>query len=350
MSWVDCRRTKLLVTALAIGMLLACAALVTSCRPRDGPGTQARVILDPERIPHQESGERIYRDVEIFWSDTLDVGIGEPSAIRLLPDTTILVGDGGYQTISHYDRSGSLLRRFGAPGPGPGEFEDLRAVVPLSGARFAGVDAFARASVFGADGLATSRSLGSPSAFVAPLGDGFVTMSPLSAPVFRVFNDTLAQAASFGEPLFPVERGLFGTGAIVDGSSASGAATISVTMYSGIIVAYHGDGTPKWSARTIDPPRLSELRMDDTGLDGASVTQSIIPLNGDSSRFYVLTIVRAAPELDFSVDVYDVEDGSYLYTMRHPSRECAYRDIRGDLGVQVCGDMRLIVQQFRVTA
>lgn len=323
---------------------------VIGCAACGSPGSSQRqaVILEPERIPHQESDERVYRAVEIEWSDTLDLDIGTAKAIRLLPDSTILVADGGYQTISRYNRRGALLQRFGAPGPGPGEFEDLWSVIPLSGGRIAGIDANRRANVFGTDGLLQSSSLGSGSPIAVPFEDGFITIRPLSSPMFRAFNDTLGQTASFGQPLFPVERGLFGVGAIVDGSSAAGPATILVTMYSGIMVAYHGNGTAKWSARTIDPPRLSELRMDGTALDSESVSQSAIPLNGDSTRFYVIAIVRAAPELDFSVDVYDIADGAYTYTMRHPSTACAYRDIRGDLGVQVCGDQRLILQKFSV--
>jgi hypothetical protein len=324
---------------------------VIGCVACGSPGSSERqaVILEPERIPHQESDERVYRTVEIEWSDTLDLDIGTAKAIRLLPDSTILVADGGYQTISRYNRRGALLQRFGAPGPGPGEFEDLRSVIPLSGGRIAGIDVYRRANVFGMDGLLRSGSLGSGSPNAVPFEDGFITISPLSSPMFRAYNDTLGRTASFGEPLFPLERGLFGVGAIVDGSSAEGAATILVTQFSGIMVAYHGNGTPKWSTRTIDPPRLSELRMDGAGLDAESVSQSVIALNGDSIRFYVLTMVPAAPEMDFSVDVYDIADGAYTYTMHHLSTECAYRDIRGDLGVQSCGDQRLILQKFSVT-
>jgi hypothetical protein len=100
----------------------------------------------------------------------------------------VFVADGSRE-IRVFDRSGALLRRFGGPGGGPGEFSTIQKLQPLSGDTLYALDGFAaRATILTEDG-AVVRTLwlrSGPSPWLAKVAAGYVagtSRPPLAFPV-----------------------------------------------------------------------------------------------------------------------------------------------------------------------
>jgi hypothetical protein len=54
--------------------------------------------------------------------------LGRVAGLQLRPDSSILVADGMTQDLRIFDRAGSIVRRVGGPGDGPGEFRGIAGV------------------------------------------------------------------------------------------------------------------------------------------------------------------------------------------------------------------------------
>ena len=226
----------LLVTGLAT---VGCADHTPATAPPGGSSPEPSVIPNPFQIM-----ARYAKD---------ELGLTNPLSLAVAPDGTVLITEGA-QRVTVISSDGKVLRRWGRPGSGPGEFNFV-AVDPSNPA-----DLHAKIAV-GADG----------SVFVSDSGNSRVQ-------VFSSDGHFLRQFGSFGtgkgQFLAPFDL-------VVD--DAGYAYVLDDRRTSGQLVKYSPSGQPVWQLGSDDPDLLGHLHMASIDVHGR-----LVLVNDDIGRVLYL--------------------------------------------------------------
>ena len=164
------------MSCAGLNLALAGASIMTACTE---PGD-----LSVHAVVTDSAGVRIvtFSDVQSDLAPTLatkellntariGLDLHKVVGVRLMADGSLVVGNAGFHEIIHLSPEGEVLRRFGRPGDGPGEFRDMTSVeVSSSPARIVAYDAeTARLTEFHLDGDSVATRPLSPESPVVDL-------------------------------------------------------------------------------------------------------------------------------------------------------------------------------------
>ncbi len=162
----------------------------------------------------QNSGPDLIFLDSLVLEETDEHYIGNPLALFVAPDGSLLVSDGFAETVLRYDATGRLVGKLGGRGGGPGEFGHLGGVGFVTATVAGFLDETGKLELFA---LATDAPSGSvrvdvnnrPSSFAAR-GDSlwFAGINPVSSATFgAIAIRDLVDAASAGERTPPIALG-----------------------------------------------------------------------------------------------------------------------------------------------
>lgn len=158
---------------------------------------------------------------------------------------------------------------------------------------------------------------------IAAIGDTMMTMvAPGDSRLFKTYDLSGQQLKSFGELLQDQSN----TGIILDGDIVADAANHGIIYggrYLGIIGAYDAEGKQRFLVQTIDnvpPPTV--LAGEGRQKVKPNTTPAVLSLSVLDNEVYVLSGVRTDGSAGTGakvMDVYDKQDGHYLYSWELPA-------------------------------
>jgi hypothetical protein len=315
---------------------LIVAGLVASLfggRPRT-----VQLTLSPEAPPlvAQTAAARSWREAR--FARVADIPAGQepgrtlplrnPTLLRLDGRGNLYVLDSGESQVERYSLDGRLASVYGPADLGNpsdvavGEDGSVRVLDPDR----------RRITVFSPQGAVVRRIALDRNAFRMALDarggrNGFIAALHRSGQhLFQRFSGSGEPGAAFGA-FFPeeVQSSLTADGWIVPTGPD---AFVYPFRHAGILASYTLDGRPRFFRRTIDPLRLPPVHFDAAGLQTidpeapqASFSASVV-----GPDLFVLN----AGGKDRVIDVYDVETGSYRWSLHPPEPDARYVVLTAD--------------------
>lgn len=249
----------------------------------------------------------------------------DPALMRAEDGANIYVLDWADLRIKEFSPDGKLLRTFGEEAGTRGAFANPTGFALDSGGNLWVCDLKQeRIGVFNTDG---SRRTLKPKHTVykmVAIGDVMFTMVTLDySQLFETFDSSGQQLKSFGDLLEDqANKGLVLDGDIV--ADAENRGVIYGGRYLGIIGAYDVEGKQRFLVQTIDNvPQPTVLNIDGRLRKvKPNTTRAVLSLSLLNNEVYVLSGVHPDGAADLGgkiVDVYDKQDGHYLYSWELPS-------------------------------
>jgi hypothetical protein len=312
---------------------LVVAGLVASLfgdRPRTVPLT-----LSPEAPPlvAQTATERSWREAR--FEKIADIPAGQepgqrlplknPTLLRLDGRGNLYVLDSGEAQVERYSLDGRLASVYG-----PADLGNPSDVAVGEDGSVQVLDPDRRQiTVFSPQGAVVRRIALERNVFrIAPDGrKGFIAVLHRSGKhLFQRFSADGEPGSSFGT-FFPeeVQSSLTADGWIVPTGPD---AFIYPLRHVGILASYTLDGRPRFFRRTIDPLRLPPVHFDAAGLQtiDPAAPQDSFSASVVGQDLFVLN----AASKDRVIDVYDVETGSYRWSLRPPEPDARYVIVTAD--------------------
>jgi len=205
---------------IAFGALVILGVVAISSCGGDGPsgGQEGRVMSNStvtEVLESHTSFEEEWTLIRTISPQQTDrVLIAQPRSILLGPDGIVVIGDSSESDVKIYDASGALIRRFGGPGDGPGEFRQLAIMAWGNDDTIVILDSvLRRIQTFSLDGqlIATLPLEGIPS----PLG-----VLPLSDDRFVIVSGGIPTGAYMQDPMPDVLYWIDSAGTLLESTLA----------------------------------------------------------------------------------------------------------------------------------
>ena len=320
-------RERVFWVVLASLILAGLAASFLGDRPRTVPLT-----LSPEAPPlvAQTAAARSWREARFEPIAGIPAGerlpLRNPTLLRLDGRGNLYVLDSGESQVERYSLDGRPASVYGPADLGNpsdvavGEDGSVRVLDPDR----------RRITVFSPQGTVASRIDLDRAVFRFALDgqNGFVAALHRSGKsLFQRFSAGGEPGAAFGT-FFPeeVQSSLTADGWIIPTGPD---AFVYPFRHAGLLASYTFEGRPRFFRRTIDPLRLPPVRYDAAGLQTidpaapqASFSASVVGRD--------LFVLSAASGKDRVVDVYDVETGSYRWSLRPPEPDARYVVLTAD--------------------
>lgn len=319
-------RERVFWLVLASLILAGLAASFFGDRPRTVPLT-----LSPEAPPlvAQTAAARSWREAR--FERIADIPAGEtlplrnPTLLRLDGRRNLYVLDSGESQVERYSLDGKLAAVYG-----PADLGNPSDVAVAEDGSVQVLDPDRRRiTVFSPQGTIARRISLDRNVFRIALDGqgGFVAALHRSGKhLFQRFSGSGEPGVSFGT-FFPEElqSSLTADGWIVP----TGPDTFAYPFrHAGILASYTVDGRLRFFRRTIDPLRLPPVHFDAAGL------QTINPAEPQASFSASVVgpdlFVLDAASKDRVLDVYDVETGTYRWSLRPPEPDARYVVLTAD--------------------
>jgi len=180
-----------------------------------------------------------------------------------------------------------------------------------------------RIEVFNSDGSKRTIKPQTTTYRIAAIGDVMFTMvTPAHSKLFETYDSSGKQLNSFGEIL----EDQYNKGIILDGdivADAENRGVIYAGRYLGIIGGYDLDGNQRFLVRTIDnTPQPNVLNVEGKQKVKSDTTRPVLSLSVVDQELYILSGVHSDGSAGSGgkvIDVYDKQDGHYLYSWELPA-------------------------------
>jgi DNA-binding beta-propeller fold protein YncE len=297
---------------------LVLAGVVAGSFSRRG-GTYPLTLVPGAPPPRpQEARERVWNPAGFERIATVQVGL--PTLLRPGPGGDVYVLDSGRSRVLRLSPEGRILTTYGDPSLG----NPTDVAIGADGEVWVCDLDHSRIAVFSAAGKLIRRIEIDPPVGRLTLspGGGFVATSIAGGQgLFRRYFLNGEPTGAFGA-LFPEElqTSIAADGWIVPGSDGF----FYPFRNAGLLISYGWDGRLRFFRQTIDPVPLPSVRMDAAGRQSVpdatlvSISSSVV-----GGELYILTGGK-------DLDVYDVETGSYRYSLRSPENDARYIVLTAD--------------------
>ncbi|HEU4712677.1 MAG TPA: hypothetical protein VFS76_13985 [Pyrinomonadaceae bacterium] len=317
------RKDLLLILAVAAVFLsLSYAIGFVTNRP---PATVElpTAFLSGERPKAQPTTARVWRKLTFEKNAILNSSsLKDPRKMQTYNSGNIVVLDWSDLRVKEFSPEGKLLRAFGEEAGSPGAFENPTGFALDSGGNM-WVSDFKqeRVGIFNTDGTNRSFKPANTIYRLAAIGDVMFTMVTLDhSRLFDTYDLSGRQLKSFGELLEDqANESLVLEGDIVADAENNG--VIYGGRYLGIIGAYDVEGKQRYLVQTIDNvPQPSILNIEGRRRKVKPNTAlPVLSLSILDNELYVLSGVGTADKRGKVMDVYNKQDGRYLYSWELPA-------------------------------
>jgi hypothetical protein len=247
-----------------------------------------------------------------------------PVMMRTLNASNIFILDWSDLRVKEFSPDGKLLRTFGEE---PGKADAF--VNPTSFALDSGGNMWVcdmkqkRIGVFNIDGTKKTITPQHTPYRIAAIGDAMIAMdTPVYSKLFETYDLSGQPLQSFGELLEDQsDKGIILDGDIV--ADAENHGFIYGGRYLGIIGGYDLDGNQRFLVRTIDnTPQPNVLNVEGKQKVKSDTTRPVLSLSVVDQELYILSGVHSDGSAGSGgkvMDVYDKQDGHYLYSWELPA-------------------------------
>jgi hypothetical protein len=274
----------------------------------------------------QPTTVRVWRKPNFEKTAVLDsANLKDPRKIQADNNGNVFVLDWSDLRVKEFSPDGKLRRAFGEEEGSPGAFVNPTGFAMDSGGNMWICDfKQERVGIFNADGSKRSFKPKNTIYRMAALGDVMVTMDVLEYNrLFETYDLSGQPIKSFGELLEDqANKGLVLEGDIVADIENHG--IIYGGRYLGIIGAYDAEGKQRFLSQTIDTVPQPKVMNFEGGMRKVKPhsARPVLSLSLLGNELYVLSGVRpdgTAGEGGKVMDVYDKQDGHYLYSWELPA-------------------------------
>ncbi len=346
------RKDLLLILAVAAVFLSLSYAIgfVTDRSPKMAELPTA--FLSGERAPKpQPTTVRIWRKPIFEKTAVLNsTGLKTPEKMQADNNGNIFVLDWSDLRVKEFSPDGKLVRAFGEEVGSPGAFINPTGFALDSGGNLWVCDLKQqRISVLNSDGSKRTIKPQNTIYRIAAIGDRMMTMiAPGDSRLFETYDLSGQQLKSFGELLEDQSH----KGIILDGDIVADTANNGIIYggrYVGIIGAYDAEGKQRFLVQTIDnvpPPTVlaTEVRQKVK----PNTTRPVLSLSVLDNELYILSGVHtdgSAGSGGKVMDVYDKQDGHYLYSWELPAN--AHEAIMASNYIYIRSDKEVTVWRFK---
>lgn len=282
-------------------------------------------FLSGERAPKaQPTKVRVWRKPAFEKTAVLNsTSLKAPALMRAENSVNIFVLDWSDLRVKEYSPDGKLLKVFGEEVGSADAFVNPTDFTLDSGGNLWVCDMKQqRIGVFNTDG--SKRTIRPPNTTLrmAAVGDVMITMVMSGQRLFETYDLSGQRLKSFGELLADQsDKGIILDGDIV--ADAENHGVIYGGRYLGIIGAYDAEGKQRFLVQTIDNvPQPTVLAGEGRRKINPNTTRSVLSLSLLDNELYVLSGVHSdgtAGPAGKVMDVYDKQDGRYLYSWELPA-------------------------------
>ena len=269
----------------------------------------------------QPTAVRTWRKLNFEKTAVLDSSsLQAPVKMGIANSDNVFVLDWTDLRVKEFSPDGKLVRAFGEEMGKPDAFINPTGFAMDSGGNFWVCDLKQkRIEVFNADGSKRTIKPQITTYRIAAIGDVMFTMvTPGHDKLFETYNSAGQQLKSFGELL----EDQYNKGIVLDGDIVADTENRGVIYggrYLGIIGAYDLDGKQRFLVRTIDNvPQIPVMHVEGKQKVNPNTTISVLSLSVLNKELYVLSGVHAGGTPEAVMDVYDKQDGHYLYSWKLP--------------------------------
>lgn len=320
-------RERVFWMVLASLILAGLAASFFGDRPRT-----VQLVLSPEAPPPQPQAAagRSWREARFERIASIPAGDGvalkNPTLLRVDSKGDLYVLDSGESQVEKYSGNGRLLAVYGAADLG-----NPTDVAVSDGGEVWVVDPDRRRiTVFSPQGK-VARRIGLdqvPFRLALDGRGGFVaTFHKAGEDLFRSYSASGEPGRSFGR-FFPedLQSTLTADGWIVTAGSGS---FLYPFRHAGLLASYTMAGRPRFLRETIAPVPLPRVHVDAAGGHTIDRESPLSSLSGSvvGRDLYLLSAERQGERI---LDVYEVETGSYRYSLRPPESDSRYMILTAD--------------------
>ena len=324
------RKDLLLIVAVAAVFLSLSYAIgfVTDRAPKTVELPTA--FLSGERAPKpQPTTARVWRTPAFEKTAVLSSTTLKAPAKMEANSGNIFVLDWSDLRVKQFSPDGKLLKTFGEEIGNPGAFVNPTGFTLDSGGNLWVCDIKQRRiEVFNTDGTRRTINPQNTPYRLAAIGDKMISMdTPLNDKLFETYDLSGQRLNYFGELLEDQAN----KGIILDGDIVTGADNQTIIYggrYLGVLGAYDADGKQRFLVHTIDnvpQPPVLDVKLDIEGKKRKikpDTTNAVLSLSVVDKELYILSGVHSDGSAGFGgkvIDVYDKQDGHYLYSWELPA-------------------------------
>jgi hypothetical protein len=288
-------------------------------------------FLSGERAPKaQPTTVRVWRKPTFEKTAVLNsTSAKAPAKMEADNSGNIFVLDWSDLRIKQFSPDGKLLKAFGEEVGKPGAFINPTGFAMDSGGNMWVCDLKQQGiRVINSDGSKRTITLQDTIYRIAAIGDVMITMAtPYHNRLFETYDLSGQQLKSFGEILEDQsDKGIILDGDIV--ADAENRGIIYGGRYLGILGAYDAEGKQRFLVHTIDnipQPTVLDVKLDVEGKKrkiNPNNSRPVLSLSALDKELYVLSGVNTDGAASFGkvMDVYDKQDGHYLYSWELPAQ------------------------------
>ena len=319
------RKDLLLILALG-AVFVSLSYAIAFVSDRSPKAVELRTaFLSGERAPKaQSTAVRVWRKPAFEKTIVLDsTTLKAPMIMRADDSGNIYVLDWSDLRVKEFSPDGKLLKAFGEVTGSPDAFVNPTGFsVESDGNVWVCDPRQERISGFNADGSKRTVTPKNSIYRIAAVGDVLITMAtPGGNSLFETYDLSGQQLKSFGELLVDQPN----KGIILDGdilADAESRGFIYGGMYLGVLGAYDADGKQRFLVQTIDgAPRPTVLDTEGRKKVKPNTTRSVLSMSVLGNELYVLSGVNVGGTAGSGgkvLDIYDKQDGHYLYSLELP--------------------------------
>lgn len=337
------------LVGFALSVVVVWAGMVIAESGPTASNTDAGSDSDPDLeflvdVRAQPTSERSMRTMsfqrDFVLGSTQETTFYQPSHVHVDDDGTIYVMDFRRPGALSFSTAGTPKATFGAAsGQGPGEFQQPTGFsVSSSGAVWISDASTSRLTEFAADGEVQSTvRLDAPPWRVTTLHNDRLIVRPASGSDDLLRHvDREGRVLNASSPLVADQTFFFPALAGHQKATEDHEHVIYVTRYAGLFFSFDADLNLKYARQLVDPPPFPDIRRD--VLAGGTTVHGLyydelddvvhgFDVSGD--EIHVLRRHGGMQPADFGiVDVYRLDDGTYLHSYDAPVRRASDIEVR----------------------
>jgi len=312
-------------------------------------------LLSGERAPKaQPTTVRVWRKPAFEKAVILNsTSLKDPVLMRAENSGNVFVLDWSDLRVKEFSPDGKLLKAFGEEAGNPGAFVNPTGFALDSGGNLWVCDIKQRQiGVFNTDGTKRTIKPQNNVYRIAAIGNAMIMMdTPVQSTLFETYDLSGKQLKSFGELLEDQSD----NGVVLDGDIVADAENHGIIYggrYLGLIGAYDAEGKERFLVQTIDNlPQPRVLDIEGTRKVKPNTTRTVLSLSLLNNELYVLSGVHPNGTADRGgkiMDVYDKQDGHYLYSWELPAE--GQEAIVTSNYIYIRNDKEVAVWRFKIDA
>jgi hypothetical protein len=324
---MSARRYTLLILAVIVTSLVVGSAVDLR---GFNVGVPDHLDASLRRVPPQDHRERRWQSMSFERVFTIgdesarDGALLYASTLKVSEDGGIFVVDGAEWLLKEFSSDGKLVARYGhGRGQGPGEFISLTDFdVSRPGEVWVADGHAGRISVFerGGELKRLIKMTLTPYRLVCTGSRTFTILMITGTGVpFRRFDEAGNDLKPLPAFLDGRSDGPFALDGLVASDGTGG--YVYVGRYVGLVARYTSAGKLAYLVRTINAkglPKIAKASNGDRWIDREEIpnAQSV---NVSGGKIFILTPIKKALRLTGAIDVYNLADGRYLYSLKPPA-------------------------------